>query len=256
MLLHAWAQEQVRAAAVCLPRRMRSQGIRCVPCCVSPSTADTMRMATPPFSHSLPDRPEEIKGGRQAHHGQDELFTRSAGGIRLATYSIACVDELCVVLKFSQYCRYQGDARRNDLLRGGHAAAGDKQSVYFIRDGKDAARQSERVKAQATKRQRTSSHRDPSPRKQAKVASNAVNKRNSKGETRLHAAAGRGDNKAVLGLLNQRAEVNVKCNAGSCSTNKRSDGAGSACRVSSRDGALVAAVLYADARSMLTRAQC
>lgn len=159
-------------------------------------------------------RPEEIKGGRQSHHGEDELFTRSAGGIRLATYSIACVDELCLVLKFSQYCRYRGDTKRKELI-GGKMDATDKQSVYFIRDGKDAARQSERVKAQAAKRRRTpGGSSDSTPKKQAKMASGVVNKRNSKGETRLHAAAGRGDNKAVLGLLSQRAEVNVSCNAG------------------------------------------
>jgi len=169
-------------------------------------------------------RPEELNGGRQLFHGEDEIFAQNLGGIRPATYSIACVQETCKVLTFSKYNTHRADAKLNALMGGGAGtgagstgagAVGDTAAgcaVYFIRDGKDAPKL---PPGKESPKRRTRSDGDNSPKKPRTPTSAAtINKRNNKGETKLHTAACRGDSSIVASMIQQRAEVNVSCNAG------------------------------------------
>jgi len=153
-------------------------------------------------------RPEELKGGRTPAHGKDELLLKNGAGGRLVTYSLCCVEETCHVLDFPEYCRVQAEAKRRSVLG---MPPVDTKHVYFVRDGRDAIAHMSR-KPQPKRRFGDAESRPRPQRPKHPVAD--INKRNNKGETKLHVACCKGQLRTVEELLRSNASVNVTCNAG------------------------------------------
>eukprot|EP00041_Stephanoeca_diplocostata_P022152 m.524942 g.524942 ORF g.524942 m.524942 type:complete len:500 (-) comp21996_c0_seq3:5468-6967(-) len=157
-------------------------------------------------------RPEELRQGRiPSRHHQNELFVKKSGRNVVRVYSLNCVESPCTVLEFPEYCRYRANQKRKELLGKPEP---ENFNVYFVRewhDNEDIYRS--RKKGHQRPRD-TGNSEDRKRVRLADVSTENVNKRNSKGETKLHIACAKGNLDEVRTLIRLGATTDVTCNAG------------------------------------------
>eukprot|EP00045_Choanoeca_perplexa_P018037 m.276099 g.276099 ORF g.276099 m.276099 type:complete len:421 (-) comp17693_c2_seq4:5972-7234(-) len=157
-------------------------------------------------------RPEETKRGRLPEHGQDELFFMTQEA-KPSTYSIDCVDSPCTVLTYGSYCRFRAECRRLQVCG---KPPTEHYPVFFISDQTLAKRNRHRGSGRPRRTQANGAASSPSAAHPVKAPKHEdrINKRNGKGETKLHMAASRGDASLVRMLIAQGAYIDIQDFAG------------------------------------------
>ena len=138
---------------------------------------------------------------------QNELFLKKTG-IQVRAYFIECIDSPCRVVTYPAYCRMRADEKAREV-DGLPAKSGSSLPLFFVRNWHD---NEDNYKSVQKKKRR---HGGAS-RLAVDALYNAlhINKRNVKGETKLHAACIRGNVEDVRHLIRMNAVCDVSDNAG------------------------------------------
>eukprot|EP00038_Savillea_parva_P024548 m.44342 g.44342 ORF g.44342 m.44342 type:complete len:512 (-) comp6510_c0_seq1:144-1679(-) len=161
-------------------------------------------------------RPEDLRCGRLPSHGLDELFMRRQGTNASGVYPLDCVESKCLLFDYPEYCRFRAVQRRAKTL--GLPIPSEHETAYFVRswhDNEDLYRMHKARQPNSEGGGGVGSSASDTPHHPSKLQRMVqINKRNLKGETKLHTACIKGSVDKVRRLLDDEASVDVTCNAG------------------------------------------